>query len=164
MPFFLQDLMCKAEFLKQSTLNKEQMFFFFFPMVMDSLQKLRLPPEDSVSDLIYFDNENTWEASIKSALPLLVTHLTFWYLILHYIMSFSSVCDFKHTEAIPHWNQKRLLSLPAKKFNTSFTVSMYTVVWSDAMSLLAVMDVYSNALLSKGWWTHSMVKPLLVTN
>ena len=46
-------------------------------MIMDSLQKLSLPPEEPVSDLIYFDNANTWEDSVKYTLPLLLTHLLF---------------------------------------------------------------------------------------
>lgn len=67
--------MCKTEFLKQSTVKKRTNVLF--SMVTDSLQKLRLPPEDPVSDLIYSDNANTWEDSIKGALPLLLTHLSF---------------------------------------------------------------------------------------
>lgn len=61
------------------------------------------------------------------------------------MLCFSWVCEFKHTGAIPHFNKNQLMSLPVKQFNTSFTVSTYIVVLSDAMSLLMVIYVYSNA-------------------
>lgn len=74
-------------------------------MVTDGLQKLRFSPEHLMSDLIYFDNANTWEDSIKGVLPLFLTHLTFRYLTLHYMMlPFSCVYGFKHTGTISHLN------------------------------------------------------------
>lgn len=95
MPFALQVLMCKSEFLKKSTLKtkKKNKCSFLCGNAQSAETK-------TSSYLIYFHSANTWRDTIKSALSLILEYLAFWCRTLYHVISFVFVCDnIKHAGA-----------------------------------------------------------------